>query len=103
MALAPEFQLLIINAVIVVIAYFGIYPSLHDLTLNKMAANDIVLTSLSLLVAGGLFWGTEQAFALVLFSTNWFWFSFLTMFFMEIPLCIWFCRRNGIKLMEPDN
>ena len=41
--MAPELQLLIVNATIVLIAYLGIYPSMRKLTLPRMVAVDTVL------------------------------------------------------------
>lgn len=102
MSIPPEAQLLIINAVILAVAYLGIYPSIRNLTTGKLMAADLVLSSLSLLVAGALFWGTGAEFSLLLFSTNWFVFAFLTMFLMELPLGWWFARRRGLNPFNID-
>ena len=97
MNLLPEAQLLIINAVILGAAYLGIYPSFKNITPIKMMVADSVLTGLSLLVAGALFWGTGVEFSMLLFSTNWFGFAILTMLLMELPLFHRFCQKRGLK------
>ena len=102
MSLRPEFQVLAINAVILGIAYFAVYPRIPNVTVMKMARNDIILTGLALLVAGALFWNTDQIFSLLLFSANWFWFSLLTLAIMELPLFMWFCHRNGLSLSPEE-
>lgn len=102
MNLPPEAQILIINAVILGVAYLGIYPSFKTVTLTKVAVADCVLSGLSLLVAGALFWGTGVEFSMLLFSTNWFGFSILTMLLMELPLFHWFCQKRGLKPFEID-
>lgn len=102
MNLPPEAALLIINAVILGVAYLGIYPSFKTITLTKVAVVDSVLSGLSLLVAGALFWGTGVEFSMLLFSTNWFGFSILTMLLMELPLFHWFCQKRGLKPFEID-
>ena len=98
----PELKLLTLNAVIVLIAYLGIYPSMHKVTLTRMMATDMVLTVLALGVAAALFWNSGTRFSLLFFSTNWAIFSFLTLAVMEIPLFIWFCRKHGIDLTGRD-
>lgn len=102
MNLPPEAQPLIINAVILSVAYLGIYPSLKNITLTKVAVVDSVLSGLSLLVAGALFWGTGIEFSMRFFSTNWFGFAILTMLLMELPLFHWFCQKRGLKPFEID-
>ena len=100
--MSPELKLLIVNAVIVLIAYLGIYPSMRQITLTRMMVSDLVLTVLALAVAGALFWDSGTRFSLLFFSTNWAIFSFLTLAVMEIPLFIWFCRKHGIDLSGRD-
>ncbi len=102
MNLPPEAQLLIINAVILGVAYLGIYPSYKNIAPMKMMAADSVLSGLSLLVAGALFWGTGVEFSMLLFSTNWFGFAILTMLLMELPLFHWFCQKRGLKPFDID-
>jgi hypothetical protein len=100
----PEIKILILNAVILAVAYLGIYPSLHEKTLNRIMAVDVVLSVLSLIVAGGLFWGTGVVFTLLFFETNWAVFAILTLFVMEVPLFVWFARKHGIDIFnDPDS
>lgn len=94
---------MIINAVILGVAYLGIYPSFKNITPMKMMAADSVLSGLSLLVAGALFWGTGIKFSMLIFSTNWFGFAILTMLLMELPLFHWFCQKRGLKPFETNH
>jgi hypothetical protein len=104
MDFTPEIKILILNAVILAVAYLGIYPSLQEKTLNRIMAVDVVLSVLSLIVAGGLFWGTGVAFTLLFFKTNWAVFAILTLFVMEVPLFVWFARKHGIDIFnDPDS
>jgi hypothetical protein len=102
MNLSPELQLLVINAVILGVAYGGIYPSFRNLTYKRMAIADLVLTGVSPGAAGGLFGGSGVSFSLVLFETNWLVFSLLTCLAMEWPLFHWFCRKRGLRPFDPD-
>ncbi|WP_333713844.1 hypothetical protein [Yoonia sp.] len=102
MEVAPELQIVILNAVILGVAYLGIYPSLQTKTLNKIMLIDVVLTVLAVVVAGAWFMGTDVRFSLILFTTNWFVFTLVTLFAMEMPAFFWFIRKHGIGLDLDD-
>lgn len=96
--MSPELKILTLNAVIMGIAYLGIYPARKITHVRQMIPTDLALTLLSLIAAGGLFAGSGTRFSLILFETNWAVFAVLTLAAMEIPLFIRFCRRNGIDM-----
>ena len=103
MQFAPEAQILILNGVILAVAYLGIYPSLEEKTLNRILTIDVVLSAIALTVAGALFWGTGTRFNLLFFHSNWAVFTVVTMFLMELPIFLRFARQHGIDLFEdPD-
>jgi hypothetical protein len=99
--IAPEFQILILNVTGLAVAYLGIYPTLPGLSALRLILADVVVTTVLMIAAGALFWGTGTRFSLVLFSVNWAVFSFVTLLAMEWPLYRWFSRRHGIELPDP--
>jgi succinate-acetate transporter protein len=103
MTLTPEATLLIVNAVILLVAYAIVYPSLREPTMSRIAGIDMVFSGLSLMIAGYLFWETGIRFTMILFSVNWFWFSLVTMLLMEMPLFYWFCRDRGLDNLDMDD
>lgn len=103
MQFPPEAQILILNGVILGVAYLGIYPSLEHKTLNRIMAIDLVLSALAIGVAGALFWGTGTRFSLLLIEVNWLAFTLIALFVMETPLFLNFAKRNGIKLFDEDD
>ena len=103
MQFAPEAQILILNGVILTVAYLGIYPSLEHKTLNRIMTIDVVLSVVALTVAGALFWGTGIRFNMILFHGNWAVFSIITLFLLELPLFLRFARRHGINLFDDDS
>ena len=103
MDFAPETQILILNGVIPVVAYFGIYPSLEHKTMNRIMTIDVVLSVLALSVAGALFWGTGTAFNLILFDVNWAVFTVVTLSAIEAPLFGWFIQRHNISLHDDQD
>lgn len=100
MQFEPESQILILNGVILAVAYLGIYPSLQKKTLNRMMAVDLVLSAVALTVAGALFWGTGVPFNMILFQANWAVFTIVTIMLMEVPLFLWFAKKHGISLLD---
>jgi hypothetical protein len=92
----PEFIILGTNIFIVLIAYFVVYPHFCGSNGNKISVNDLIATGLSLMVAGYLFYGTSTKFSLLIVDVNWFWFSLLTYFAMEMPLMIWYFNKHNV-------
>ena len=58
--MSPEFQILIINAVCLGVAYLGILPGLARTSLIALAITDAVVTLIAVSTAGMLFWGSGQ-------------------------------------------
>ena len=106
--MAPELQILVINAVALCTGYLLIYPALGPLTNTtatklRIARADAGVGALALLTAGVLYWDTGVPFRMILFETNWFWFSLLSLIAMELPLALWFFRRHGLTLDIDDD
>ena len=96
--MTPELQILTVNAVCLTIAYFGIYPSMRNLTLGRLAVADAVVTVLAIGTSGALFAGSGQRFNLVLTQSGWFAFALLTFALMALPMMILFLRRHGDRI-----
>ena len=70
----PELMLLAINALIVLVAYFFIYPKYCGQNVSRMIQYDLLLSVLALVIAANLFWGSQYAFQFFQWEMNWFWF-----------------------------
>jgi hypothetical protein len=103
MQFSPEAQILILNGVILGVAYLGIFPSLEHKKINRIMTIDLVLSALAIFVAGALFWGTGTQFSLMLFTTNWAIFTVVTFVLIEAPLFVHFARKYGVRLFEDDD
>ncbi|MGJ8622338.1 MAG: hypothetical protein ACSHW1_06130 [Yoonia sp.] len=103
MTFSPEAQILILNGVILGVAYLGIYPSLAQKTLSRIMTVDLVLSVIAVGVAGALFWGRDITFTFLFFEVNWAVFSIVTLMAMETPLFLNFAKRHGINFWDdPD-
>lgn len=89
-----EAVILLINTTIIAIGYLFIYPKRCGNDINKLATNDFYSSVISISIAGLLFWGKEMEFDALFFSSNWFWFSLLTYFVIEVPVFIFYAHKN---------
>jgi hypothetical protein len=92
----PELIIILLNAVVVPVAYLLIYPKAAGSDVNKIAINDVIASAISIVVAGSMFWGSNQEFNAIFTSVNWFWFTILTYAAIEIPFMIWYCNKHNV-------
>ena len=98
MTRSPEILVLLLNTIILVLAYCVVYPRTVGADIAKLLQSDLMATATSLVVAGFLFWGTNQQFDLLLGEVNWFAFSLVTFLLMEIPFALWYLKRFDISV-----
>ena len=93
---SPEQFVLTVNAVILLCAYFIVYPRFAGADQNRLAINDLVANACALLVVGVNFWGTDARFDVLVTEVGWFGFTVMTFLLMELPLFFWYARRNQL-------
>lgn len=98
MTLEPETLLLALNGVILSLAYFLIYPRMVGADISKLMQSDLLATVTSVIVAGFVFWGTNQPFDLLFGEVNWFAFSVVTFLLMEVPFALWYFKKFDLKM-----
>jgi len=98
--MAPELQILLINAVCLGVAYAFILPGLPHKTMKALALSDLAVSVLALGTSGALFWGSGVGFSLLVAEVNWLVFALVTIALMEIPLFTHFVRKHGIGPSE---
>lgn len=91
---SPELSIIFLNLVIVLVAYLSIYPKLAGNNFNKISFYDIFTTGFSLLVVGFNYWGSGYEFNLLVSNVNWFWFTLVTYGVIEIPVAIWYFKKQ---------
>lgn len=94
--IAPELQVLAINATCLAVGYLGIYPSLKPLTATRVAFADLGVCLVAVLTSAVLFWSSDHAFRLLWIEAHALVFAVVTLVAMEIPLSLWFLRRHGL-------
>ena len=70
-------ELSILAPVLIIIAgsYLSIFPKLAGNSLDKIAIYDVGCYAFALTLSGFKYWGSSYEFSLLLFNTNWFWFT----------------------------
>ncbi len=97
-----EFLIIVLNAAIAFVAYLSVYPKLAGSNINKIAYCDLFATGLALFIVGSSYWGSEQRFNLILVDVNWFWFTLLSYFIIEIPFIVWYFKKHKVTLNPSD-
>ncbi|PKI16441.1 hypothetical protein [Colwellia sp. 12G3] len=92
--MSAELSILLLNAVIIVIAYVSVYPKLAGKNINKVALFDFVASGLAIFIVANKYWGTAIHFDFLMFELNWFWFTLLSYSILEIPVAIWYFRTT---------
>lgn len=92
--MSPELIVLLLNAVLIVLAYQFVYPRWVGNSMQKLMINDLMATFISLMVTASLYAGREYEFSLLVMSVNWFWFSLVTYSLMEMPMAMRYMRKH---------
>ncbi|KZN41079.1 hypothetical protein [Pseudoalteromonas luteoviolacea] len=96
--MSPEFHVILLNAAILLIAYFVIYPRYAGNDFKKISAQDFIASMVSLGVVGSVYFGTGAEFSLIWFNVTWTWFTLVTFTLIELPLFYLYAKRHNVKL-----
>ena len=100
--MSAELSILLLNAVIIVIAYLWVYPKHAGKDINKVSIFDCVTSGLALVIVANKYWGSGIELNFLLFELNWFWFTLLSYSVIEIPIAIWYFSTTFIKGSKGD-
>ena len=94
-------ELSIMAPVLVVLAggYLFIYPNIAGNNFNKISLCDLGCSAFVFVLVGLKYLGSGYEFSLLLFSTNWFWFTLIVYAAIEVPLAIWYCKIHDVDWM----
>jgi len=94
-------ELSIIAPVLVVVAggYLSIYPKIAGNNFNKLSLCGLCCYAFVFVLVGLKHWGSGYEFSLLLFSTNWFWFTFIVYGAIEVPFAIWYYKKHDVDWM----
>lgn len=96
----PEFLIIAIDIVIILLAYGLFYPQFAGNQFKKIAMFDAIITALLLAIVGVQYWDSGYEFNLLIAKVNWFWFTFLSFSVLEIPVMQWYFKKHHVKIKE---
>jgi hypothetical protein len=95
--MSAELSIILLNVVIILIAYAWAYPKLAGKNINKVAAIDGVMSGLALVIVANKYWEQGVTFDFLQFELNWFWFTLVTYTIIEIPIVLWYFKLGLSK------
>jgi len=87
-----ELTIVLLNLVIIIIAYLSVYPKLAGKDINKVALYDCVTSGIAIMIVATKYWGTGVEFEFLFMQLNWFWFTLISYSVLEIPVALWYFR-----------
>lgn len=78
-------------------AYLWFYPKVVGENVKLMAWMDLLVTGIPLAISALLFWESDPTLTLVIFDLNWFFFTLLAMFAIELPIFLLYLRARGLS------
>jgi hypothetical protein len=92
-----EIQIVGVNAVVLVVAYFWVYPRFGRNDVNRIASLDLAIGLATLGLLAPFNWGSPNEFTLLpSLDTPWWIFAIVTYTVLEIPLFTIYCARRGL-------
>ncbi len=93
---SPELIIIGINLAFIIPAYFYFYPKYAGSNGNKIAGYDLLINIVVLCIAFSIFGGQGIMFSIIFTSLNWFWFTLIAYAALEIPLMLWYFKKNDV-------
>ena len=95
---SAELSIILLNLVIILVAYLSVYPKLAGNSFNKISFYDLFTSGFAFFVVGSQYWGSERLFNLFIIDVNWFWFTLVTFAIIEIPVLLWYIKKHKVKI-----
>ena len=92
-----EIQIIGVNALVLAIAYFWVYPRYGRNDVNRIASLDLAIGLATLGLLAPFNWSSPNEFTLLpSLDTPWWIFAIVTYAVLEIPLFTIYCARRGL-------
>lgn len=95
--MSPAATIVLLNAITLTFCYFWMFPRVVGKDLQKLALNDVMASVVVISVAASLYMGRELTFSIMGIDLNWFWFTLISYFAMEVPFTLWYMMKYRIQ------
>ncbi|MCP4986190.1 MAG: hypothetical protein GY928_09025 [Colwellia sp.] len=92
--MSAELTIVLLNLIIVVIAYISVYPKLAGNNINKVALYDCAASGFAIFIVATKYRGVGAEFEFLFMKLNWFWFTLVSYSVIEIPIALWYFKEN---------
>jgi hypothetical protein len=79
------------------IAYLWFYPKVVGENVKLMAWLDVLVTGIPVGISAILFWTSDPVFSFFGIEMNWFFFTVVAMFLIELPIFLLYLRARGLN------
>jgi hypothetical protein len=79
------------------VAYLWFYPKVVGNNVKLMMWMDVVVTGIPVAISAILFWESDPVFSLFGWELNWFFFTVLVMFTIELPVFLLYLKARGLS------
>jgi hypothetical protein len=79
------------------VAYLWFYPKVVGNNVKLMMWMDVVVTGIPVAISAILFWESDPVFSLFGWELNWFFFTILVMFAIELPAFLLYLKARGLS------
>jgi hypothetical protein len=80
----------------IAVSYLWFNPKFVGEKVKLMMWLDVVVTSIPLGISALLFWQSDPVFRLFFFDLNWFFFTLITLFLIELPIFLLYLKARGL-------
>ncbi|WP_339867306.1 hypothetical protein [Pseudohongiella nitratireducens] len=98
--MSPAATIVLLNALTLVFCYFWMFPRVVGKDLQKLALNDVMASVVVICVAASLYVGRDISISVMGIDFNWFWFTLISYFAMEVPFTLWYMMKYRIEPPE---
>lgn len=81
----------------IAVAYLWFYPKVIGDNVKIMLWMDIVVTAIPVAISAILFWVSDPVFSLFGWELNWFFFTVIVMFAIEMPILVLYLKARGLS------
>jgi len=96
--MSVELSILLLNTLIILIAYFIIYPKMAGNNIYKITLGDLYASVSAISIVGFTYWESNLQFNLIFIKVSWFWFTLITYAIIEIPIMLWYFKKYNVEM-----
>ena len=91
--MSPELIIVLVDFFLVLFAYLWFYPRVVQDDIAKLAKYDLLVSLMAVLIAGVLFYEKDIVFTFFHWQLDWFWYSIIWYFILEIPYALIYMKK----------